>query len=138
MTNQKLHMATAKKEWPKLPKAFKTKWLKALRSGDYVQGRGALVNSTKDEEGQEWITGYCCLGVAADVCGVPFEELKGKLYPSTIKKSEKAKIPDILLKNPASGSLVEVLSEKNDGEIKAGRMRRESFKQIANWIERNL
>jgi hypothetical protein len=37
----------------------KEKWLKALRSGDYQQGRGAL---RKDEA-------FCCLGVLCDFYG---------------------------------------------------------------------
>src|SRR5688572_1809194 len=34
-------------------------WVDALRSGDYVQGRGNLHLSSEDS--------YCCLGVACDV-----------------------------------------------------------------------
>lgn len=39
---------------------LKTKWIEALRSGNYQQGRGTL----KDEEGR-----FCCLGVLCDVMG---------------------------------------------------------------------
>jgi hypothetical protein len=37
---------------------IKTKWINALRSGDYEQGQGAL----KNPDGQ-----YCCLGVLCDL-----------------------------------------------------------------------
>ena len=37
---------------------IKTKWINALRSGDYEQGQGALKNT----DGQ-----YCCLGVLCDL-----------------------------------------------------------------------
>lgn len=40
----------------KLPKKVKAKWVKALRSGKYEQGTGALETKFPDR--------YCCLGVA--------------------------------------------------------------------------
>lgn len=40
-----------------MPQEIKTKWLSALRSGDYTQSGGSL----KDEQG------YCCLGVLMEV-----------------------------------------------------------------------
>lgn len=43
---------------------LKEKWVKALRSGKYVQGRHFLKNSTNQ---------YCCLGVLADISGVKSE-----------------------------------------------------------------
>jgi hypothetical protein len=42
---------------------LKAKWLEALRSGKYTQGRGRL--KTNDNE-------YCCLGVLCDVSGKGF------------------------------------------------------------------
>jgi len=44
---------------------LKRKWLKALRSGEYRQGRGKLVS----ERG----TNFCCLGVLADVMGCEWQ-----------------------------------------------------------------
>lgn len=38
-------------------------WVKALRSGEYTQGRRAL--KVVNEDGS---VGYCCLGVAGDLC----------------------------------------------------------------------
>jgi len=38
---------------------IKSKWVEALRSGEYAQGRGAIRNKT----------GFCCLGVLCDVLG---------------------------------------------------------------------
>jgi|SRR6478752_6819975 len=40
-----------------MDEAFKTEWIKRLRSGDYVQGQGQLRSENK----------YCCLGVACDI-----------------------------------------------------------------------
>lgn len=45
--------------------AFKAKWIAALRSGEYKQGRHYL----RDEDDQ-----FCCLGVAADLVGVEWEK----------------------------------------------------------------
>ncbi len=43
----------------KLPPELKAKWLEALRSGKYKQGRDTLCDGT----------GYCCLGVLSDIQG---------------------------------------------------------------------
>ena len=49
---------------PKLNKVNIRKWVKALRSGKYRQGRGSL----------KWDGRYCCLGVACVVAGVAIME----------------------------------------------------------------
>lgn len=46
----------------KLTRELKSKWVKALESGDYRQGTGALYDET--------VGTYCCLGVLGEVCGV--------------------------------------------------------------------
>lgn len=40
---------------------FKKAWVKALRSGDYVQGTGCLVSE------HNGVDHFCCLGVAANL-----------------------------------------------------------------------
>jgi len=58
------------------------RWIAALDSGDYKQGKGAL--QTK--------AGYCCLGVACDVL-IPKEKLKyedGELYGAVPDEQPKA------------------------------------------------
>ena len=47
-----------------MDKELKKKWVDALRSGDYKQGRGHL-RSARDA--------YCCLGVLAEISGMPNE-----------------------------------------------------------------
>ncbi len=44
-------------------KELKKKWLKALRSGKYKQGKGAL----KREINQKKECAFCCLGVLCDI-----------------------------------------------------------------------
>lgn len=43
----------------------KTKWLAALRSGNYKQGRMALKRGVGDGTAD-----YCCLGVLCDISGL--------------------------------------------------------------------
>lgn len=45
----------------KIDEKIKTKWVAALRSGEYKQGRGAL--RKKDSGGDR----FCCLGVLCDI-----------------------------------------------------------------------
>jgi len=42
----------------------KKKWVNALRSGNYKQGKGRLVSPCKNEDGRYE---YCCLGVLCDL-----------------------------------------------------------------------
>jgi hypothetical protein len=44
------------------------KWVKALRSGKYKQGHGALIEMQGEE--RKKIKTYCCLGVLCDVSGL--------------------------------------------------------------------
>ena len=49
-------------------KTLKEKWVNALRSGKYKQGKGRLrtcVEATVDEPNPDWK--YCCLGVLCDL-----------------------------------------------------------------------
>jgi hypothetical protein len=50
---------------------LRKKWVSALRSGEYRQGRGALVD---DLDGP---LSHCCLGVACDVMGIPLVRQAG-------------------------------------------------------------
>lgn len=102
----------------KLPLDFKQKWVAALRSGEYKQGIGFL----KTEQG------YCCLGVACAMLGIPTEGL-------VIQKGTVG-IPEMLTGhgnshyNPDFNPLVEKLAGLNDGG--------KSFNEIADYIEANL
>ena len=118
----------------KLPKAFKKKWLKALRSGEYKQGMGELYDAMEDT--------YCCLGVACKVSGHPVPDdtfIDGSTQSHGFKK-----VPTILR---GSYDIPLLLSQMNDhdhidepkkyGTVNRYKSKR-SFKQIANWIEKNL
>ena len=72
----------------KLPKEFATKWLEALRSGNYKQGMGLLYN---EDTGS-----YCCLGVVCKLCNVNsliiFQNRNNTLCAVAFQNIEKIKI----------------------------------------------
>lgn len=111
---------TGKVKDVKLPKAFKNKWIKALRSGEYSQTKRKL----QDKDG------YCCLGVACRIIH-PYMHFG----TSGLITKQNIKVPK-LLKGVAEKSdkmfnpVVAKLTFMNDDG--------KSFKQIANYIEKNL
>lgn len=113
----------------KLPKAFKTKWVKALRSGKYLQTKGNLF----DADANDGQGGYCCLGVACEITKVDYN-LQGKSYiESNVSSAAKGLVPQIL-HGDDDNTLVHKLATMNDGEG----TKPKSFKQIAAYIERYL
>lgn len=124
----------AKKKWPQLPKAFKRKWVAALRSGKYRQGNGYLKVKAQDENGKS-VTEYCCLGVAGEIagCKIPVKKELGMLVPGCgIKGLSKA--PKVLIGEPNEDDgrqrLPGRLANMNDDG--------QSFKSIATWIDKHL
>lgn len=106
----------------RLPKRLKSKWVKALRSGEYKQGNNYLEQDNK----------FCCLGVLCKVTN-PSIELNTAQYIGD-RGMDTTGIPKILqgeayeqLSNPIVYKLVLLNDDKNY-----------SFKQIASYIERNL
>lgn len=95
----------------KLPKAFKKKWVDALKSGKYTQGKGYL---KLDNE-------YCCLGVAAEISGL--KTISGACLLSTGQGVHGlSKIPAIIRGKPFKGDkrynpVVEGLVDMNDGDV---------------------
>jgi hypothetical protein len=112
----------------KLPTEFKTKWLEALRSGRYAQGRKQLKDGV----------GFCCLGVAVDFHNGREAWTSGLScagYPPARALPE-----DVFMVLAGLGpdgwdgretNIMTYLAEMNDIQHK-------SFLQIADWIEENL
>lgn len=101
---------------------LKAKWLAALRSGQYDQGTGML--RTLDNK-------FCCLGVLLEIAGFPCVEDGGSCY--RYLNGDGATSATSLPKGfPGKDELPWVnLMKMNDDS-------RETFPQIADWIETNI
>ena len=95
-----------------MDKKLKAKWVKALRSGKYMQERETLVGPNR---------AYCCLGVLSRLMNhrLPRTQLD---YPPN----------DVLTKGQQMN-----LADMNDGSGAYEGLRHD-FKQIADYIEANL
>lgn len=91
-----------------MDKELKTKWVAALRSGEYKQGRNRL----------KWAGRYCCLGVLCEVAGITHGSRDGSL-PGDFAIKQKI------------GDHQSRLQEMNDDDGK-------SFAEIADYIEAKL
>jgi len=116
---------------------LKTKWLAALRSGEYEQGTGQLM--TRDKK-------YCCLGVLAHVAGdlkIADDKIEGGRGSADTQRGEGyltvagelsdcCELPDEYLeKYGLSRTTADELINMNDGG-------RYAFTTIADWVEGNL
>jgi hypothetical protein len=106
-----------------LPLTVKSKWLRALRSGEYKRGKGSLkeevlVKSEYCSTGEfkdTYETRFCCLGVARD-CGLTRRHSNGDEFVRSTFLPQKVQ---------------KTLARMNDsGDY--------SFNRIADWIEKNL
>lgn len=104
----------------KLPKTFKKKWIAALRSGQYKQGECSLHRDNA----------FCCLGVAAVICGASIKSIDGKVDLKDLNFDLDIKIPHLLNHDIGESELVDKLINFND----TGK----SFNWIASYIERYL
>ncbi len=106
-----------------MKKNIATRWVKALRSGKYVQGQGRLMTVGEDRNR------YCCLGVLCEVVDVPYNYNEGGL-PSPAR--DVAGMHSNIGSWDCEGGIRSKyanLAEMNDSG--------QSFKRIANFIERN-
>jgi hypothetical protein len=103
---------------------LKADWVKALRSGEYRQARGALQDKTG---------ALCCLGVLCKVAGLEIRK-DGKGVVGADDSSNIALYEPIFdLVGGHSNS--HPLSMRNDGAIDN---RQHTFPEIADYIEANL
>jgi hypothetical protein len=96
---------------------LKKRWVAALRSGEFKQGRGLL------RDGDQ----YCCLGVLCSVAGIPISEDGSDALTDDGKSGAYAPIRDVLGEKASPFDLAMM----ND-------MDRKSFAQIADYIEEHL
>ena len=116
-----------KVECPKLPKKFKAKWVKALRSGKYKKTVSQLAQK-HEVKGEKPQYQYCVLGVAGKICGISDSVLEeyGNLDKDIVKNKN---VPKILVEGESL--IPDKLISMNDGG-------RYSFNKLADWIETNL
>lgn len=105
---------------------LKSKWIEALRSGNYRQADGVLRGS--------WGGGkfeYCCLGVLCVVAGAAWKngapELDEVIWQNTDEE---------LLNNDARALVG--LSEETEGTLASMNDSGTTFPEIADYIEKNL
>lgn len=113
-----------------MDQAVKERWVKALRSGEYIQGQNYL-------RGPE---GDCCLGVLCAVEGISFTEVDAETsaldgFHNDMQLNIDAYIDCDMLVNDKDGhydrpeNSVTLMAMNDEGK---------SFDTIANWIEANL
>jgi hypothetical protein len=108
----------------KIDPDFKTKWVKALRSGRYRQARTAL----RREDSKTGKIGYCCLGVACNVLNHRAwrESYQGEgVYDWGAARTTTTNLPFV------SEDIAKLLVGFNDDD-------QLSFREIADWIDLNL
>ena len=101
----------------KLDPAFKAKWVAALRSGEFKQHRGSFT------DGQA----FCCLGVAAVLCGVSPVHMNGGCFTVTSPQTNRYKLE-------TDATAGHRLAARNDGHDYPPH----SFAEMADYIEKNL
>lgn len=112
----------------KMHPEYKAKWLEALRSGEYKQGRFQLC--TREGEGEGFLGKvaevdlFCCLGVLNEILNLGCSDDEARLW-ITNKDGSREQLP--ILDN----NIQEYLIHMND-------YKGMSFAQIADWIEENL
>jgi len=101
---------------------IKQKWIVALRSGEYNQGKGYLCINNK----------YCCLGVLSEIAGIPKEReasngaMLFRFNGSTISGTF------------VYGLIASEIEGHEDKLIDMNDCKNASFDEIATYIEENL
>lgn len=115
-----------------LSKVLKRRWVRALRSEKYQQGRGMLRRTNEDNGEPLVVPTYCCLGVLCEVQKVPRARHGGYNFGRAAGVSigtVKGKLRRLL--NEDHYDIVDKLIDMNDDQ-------RCSFSKIADYIERTL
>lgn len=118
----------------RLPKEFTEKWIAALRSGEYKQGEGLLLNDVgfeQKEVAEDAECEFCCLGIACLITGSEKITLCGAEW---IQEEIKPNTPIELMGTMSENKLVKVLSKMNDGDG----CDKKTFPEIADWITANV
>lgn len=108
-----------------------TKWLAALRSGQYKQGKG-LLHSLPDDS-------YCCLGVACEVAGLPKQYLEDRVAYDGIEGVAPESLMQFLALHNRTGDWDRISYKELNGwhELTAANDYGVTFAKIADFIEAN-
>ena len=106
---------------------FVKKWIVALRSGEYKQGKGVLAIQEGDT------VAFCCLGVAGHLCGYTANDMymKGYLYPDKFPAVPKELEHVFEDQFKADVPLWKILQGMNDHKMF-------TFDQIADYLEKEV
>lgn len=118
---------------------LKSKWVSALRSGEYKQGTEMLHNPAKDT--------YCCLGVLCKVMGAEFGEVVDRSEYRTydyvphigdkiLSTGDDEELADSVLDEVGIRDQSKLI-KMNDGNTGLG-LQKQSFAEIADYIEKTL
>lgn len=108
---------------------LRTRWLEALRSGKYTQGKERL--KTRNDDGS---ASHCCLGVLAEVMGVP-SALPNSLAVRSYRFDFGNGVTDTAY---LPGDLVPGLNQQNQSLLADMNDEGKSFDEIADYIEEHL
>jgi hypothetical protein len=98
---------------------LRTKWVAALRSGDYKQGRGELCKDGK----------YCCLGVLMDITDRLTNNGDGRSYVLGTNATKFFRsMPDVVIDEISFPTNGRTLVKMND-------VQKKTFNDIADYIE---
>jgi hypothetical protein len=119
-------------------KEIKTKWLAALRSGEYKQGMGALHNIAEDS--------YCCLGVLCDIYAKEHQESENVRRPhpdsgeTEMFYDESAVAPDLIVSwaGIQDGNPYIKVDNKYNRSVRQLNDNGKTFEEIADIIEEQL
>lgn len=151
-----------------IPQIKLNEWVAALESGDYAQGQSTLcaarssdyaefkpISEFREEHDYEGAPPaaefqFCCLGVLAEVMGIPRLEIAGQTlddlettYPTCpsawLGTYEASNDPDQDT-DEENRTLQFILAQMNDGHRVCGEWKRKpaSFAEIAAWIRNNV
>jgi hypothetical protein len=113
---------------------IKADWVTALRSTKYRQVRGALREQLPGKH-----VGYCCLGV---LCDVAKEEVAGKWTGNQLTRFNHVINGEMIESGGALShefsKYVEVTPSQESTLIGMNDDEKKSFKEIADYIEKNL
>lgn len=107
---------------------LKAKWVKALRSGEYKQGRGYLRQVESNS--------FCCLGVLCDIIDPEnWRELED-MYSFSKKSTDGSEYYGVM--PPETKNMAGVSADEEQRLMEMNDNKHNSFEEIAGYIEKNM